>query len=223
MVMHKQYSKVYPRQNSFKCSLAQKFAIAAGVAVSLGLINKIAPQTNRFEFQQQVGEHQLSGVFEGSDQNANGIIELSELEAFEARWGNYSWTKEDLEVFTWGEKAISQNQGKLYGINGLNFFARGRQDLKSNALQVWNRGLNTPEGEAKNKGIHGIEYAPNSPDKTLFSQELPVEINLTQSPIDVSVLMMLLLVGITGFLVLNPCWFQWNTVEGSPCSNSGKI
>ena len=223
MVMHKQHSKVYPRPNSLKCSLAQKLAIAAGVAVSLGLINQIAPPTNRFEFQQQIGDHQLSGVFEGTDKNANGVIELSELEAFEARWGNYSWTKEDLEVFSWGEKAISQNQGQIYGINGLNLFARGRQNLKSHALQVWNRGVNTPEGEAKTQGIHGIEYAPNTADNTLFSQELPVEINPAQSPIDVSVLMTLLLVGITGLLVLSPCSFQLKTAEGSPCSNPGKI
>ncbi len=237
--MQKHNSKVLQNQNPksnrynggnprstlpFKPNIAQKLAVAAGIAFSLGFINVMPIQANRFEFQQQVGEEQLSGVFEGTDKNADGVVDLSELESFEARWGNYTWTKEDLEVFSWGEKIIRQNQEQIYGISGLNLFARGRQQLKSQALQVWNRGVSTPEGQSKNQGVYGIEYAANTPDNTLFSQEqLPLEISQAQSPVDISVLMMLLLVGITGLLVLNPCGFYVNTPESKPCSSSGKI
>lgn len=225
MVTHKQSSKVLQNQNPFKPNIAQKLAIAAGVALSLGLINATPTPVNRFAFEQQVGDHRLSGVFEGTDKNANGTIELSELDSFKASWGNYSWTKEDLEVFSWGEKAIASNQGHFYGIGGLNLFARGREQLKSHALQVWNREVSTAEGQSKNQGVYGIEYAANIPDNTLFSQEqLPLEITRGyQSPVDVSVLMMLLLAGITGLLVLNPCWFFVNTPNGKPCSSSGKM
>jgi len=240
MVMQKHNSKVLQNQNPksnrypggnprstlpFKPNIAQKLAVAAGIAFSLGFINVMPIQANRFEFQQQVGEEQLSGVFEGTDKNADGVVDLSELESFEARWGSYTWTKEDLEVFSWGEKTISQNQEKIYGINGLNLFARGRQQLKSQALQVWNREVSTPEGQSKNQGIYGIEYAANTPDNLLFSQEqLSLEINHNhQSPVDISVLMMLLLVGITGLLVLNPYGFSVHPPENKPCSSSGKI
>lgn len=223
MVMHKQQFKVFQSANALKHNFVSSLALAGGVAISLGFINIMPLPTHRFQFQQQIGDHQLSGVFEGTDKNANGLVELSELDSFEASWGDYSWTKEDLEVFSWGEKAISQNQGKVYGIEGLNFFARSRQQLKSQALQVWNRQVSTPEGSSENQGVYGIEYAANTPDNTLFSQDqLPLVVNPAQSPTDVSVLMMLLLVGSAGLLVLNPCFYSYSP-DGKPCSSQGKI
>ena len=223
MIMHKQQSKVFESKNPLQCSLAQKLAIAAGVAISLGLMSAVPSPVSRFEFQQQVGDHLLSGVFEGTDRNGDGVVELSELDAFEANWGGYSWKKEDLEVFSWGEKAIGENRGKIYGMNGLNLFARGRQQLKSQALQVWNRQVNTAEGLSQSLGIYGFEYAANLPDNTLFSQEVPLEISPVQTPVEFSAPMMLLLAGITALLVLNPCWSEWKTPDGQPCSSPGKF
>ncbi|MEL7036411.1 MAG: hypothetical protein AAFO04_12430 [Cyanobacteria bacterium J06592_8] len=218
MVMYKPHSPVLQSQNPLKHNIVQKLAVAAGVALSLGLINAMPPEANRFEFKQQVGDHQLSGVFEGTDKDADGVLELSELDSFQANWGNYSWTKDDLEVFSWGEKEIGQNQGQTYGMNGLNLFARGSQQVNTSALQVWNRGLST---QSKNQGVSAIEYAANTPDNTLFSAEkLPVTVSQAQSPVDVSALMALLLVGMTGLLILNPCWFEVNTPDGKPCNQS---
>lgn len=223
MVMHQRQSKMFHNPTPNKHNLASSLAIAAGVAISLGLINITPPQTNRFHFEQQIGEHKLSGTFEGTDTNGNGVLELSELESFEASWGDYTWTKEDLEAFSWGNKGMSQNPNPIYGINGLNFFARNRQNPTTHALQVWNREVRTPEGQSKNQGVYGIEYATNTSDNTLFSQEqLPIVVHQVQSQTDGYVLMMLLLIGSAGVLILNPCFLDFNTPNGEPCS-SGKI
>ncbi len=221
--MQKQ-SQVFNSQNNSTKTLLQKLTLASSVVLSLGLMS-VAPSTgNRFQFQQQVGSHVLSGVFEGSDQNLDGVVELSELDSFQASWGNYAWTKEDLEAFVWGEKTISENQNKSLGINGLNLFARGNQRLTSYALQVWNRAVTTPDGQTENQGIYGLEYGADSADNTLFSEsQLKIEVTPVSQGISGSMFMLLLLLGVPSFLALNPCFLKVNAVDSEPCSSQGKI
>lgn len=221
--MQKQ-SQVFNSPNNFRKTLLQRLTIASSVVLSLGLMSLTPPTGNRFQFQQQVGSHVLSGVFEGSDQNLDGVVELSELDSFKATWGDYAWTKEDLEAFVWGEKTISENQNKSLGINGLNLFARGNQRLTSYALQVWNRAVTTPEGQTENQGIYGLEYGAHSADHTLFSEsQLKIEVTPVSEGMSGSMLMLLLLLGVPSLLALNPCFLKVNAVDSEPCSSPGKI
>ncbi|NJK39600.1 MAG: hypothetical protein HC835_12820 [Oscillatoriales cyanobacterium RM2_1_1] len=231
MQKHSQTSTPRQPQNY----LPQKLVIAASVALSIGGLSLMSNGATRFQFQQRIGDQVLSGVFEGSDQNANGILELSELQAFQANWGNYSWTKEDLEAFVWGEKQTAQTQKQTYSMRGLNLFARGQttqnqttQDQlvphqafpQLQVLKIWNQAITTPEGEEKRQGVQGIEYGGNLSDSTLFSEpSLNLEVKAIGPGTNLSpqiLITLMIMGGLLGFSTLYP---QANRGVQTSCSH----
>jgi hypothetical protein len=152
-----------------KQNVANLFAVATGVAVSVGLWNILPSSQTQFQFQQQVGTNILSGSFEAVDHNADGVVELSEVKTFQATWGNHSWNKENLEAFLWGQKTTQSYQDKQHQFDGLNLFARTHQDSQSQILQIQNSGIFSPEKQTQSIGVMGLEYGKEKPETVLFS------------------------------------------------------
>ncbi|MGL5080582.1 MAG: hypothetical protein ACRC8A_03760 [Microcoleaceae cyanobacterium] len=193
-----------PTQESPGC-LAQRIAIAVSIAISVGIINWSFNTVTRFQFQQQVGNQILSGVFEGSDTDTDGVLELSELQSFQANWGDYAWSKEDLEAFVWGEKQISQGQERTHGISGLNLFARNQKLPELQVLEIWNREVTTSTGQQEHQGVQAIEYGQNISDTTLFSApDLNLQITSIKSQTAFPSPAFLALLSLSGLLALSP-------------------
>ena len=163
-----------------KQNMANLFAVAAGVAVSVGIWNTLPSSPNRYQFQQQIGSDILSGSFEASDRNSDGVIELSEVKTFQATWGNHTWNQENLEAFIWGDKTTQSYQEKQHQFNGLNLFARTRDREKSQILQIQNRGISTPQNPVQNVGVSGLEYGNQQSETVLFSQPT-IKLDVTQT------------------------------------------
>lgn len=171
------YSWVCHLQKFSKPDQIQRLIVAAGVVFSVGIWYLLQTPATRFRFEQEVGHHLLSGEFVGSDSNQDGRLELSELTEFEATWGNYAWSKEDLEVFSWGRKMLSKTPGKTDEKNGLNLFARHINPSNFQILQIWNQATHTATHNLEKQVISGIEYSSQTPNRTLFlNPNLTVEV-----------------------------------------------
>ncbi len=188
-----------------KQNVANLFAVAAGVAVSVGLWNTLPSSHSQFHFQQQVGADILSGSFEAVDHNSDGVVELSEVKTFQATWGNHSWNKEHLEAFIWGQKTTQSYQDKQHQFNGLNLFARTHQNSQAQILQIQNRGIVTPEKQTQSVGIFGVEYGNNQPETVLFSNpNLKLEIHSNHVEGDLSYTKVSICLGLVGLFLWKP-------------------
>ncbi|MGB3405291.1 MAG: hypothetical protein WBA77_21585 [Microcoleaceae cyanobacterium] len=201
-----------------KQNIVNMIAVAAGVAVSVGIWNTLPTSPTQYHFQQQIGTDTLSGSFEASDRNSDGVIELSEVKTFQATWKNHTWSKENLEAFIWGQKTTQSYQDKQHQFNGLNLFARTRHNQTSQILQIQNTGISTPQQSVQNVGVWGLEYSNNQSETVLFSQPtLKLDVIQTQAnqylePTKVSVCLalvgLLLWKPLVPSLVLNKKAFQ---------------
>jgi hypothetical protein len=188
-----------------KQNVATLFAVAAGVAVSVGLWNTLPSSQTRFHFQQQVGTDILSGSFEAVDHNADGVVELSEVKTFQATWGNHRWNKENLEAFLWGQKTTQSYQDKHHQFDGLNLFARTHQDSQAQILQIQNRSIFSPEKQTQNIGVMGLEYGKNKPETVLFSNpNLKLEITPNSAQNSLSYMKVSICLGLLGLLLWKP-------------------
>jgi hypothetical protein len=170
-------SSQYLKQN-----IANLFAVAAGVAVSVGIWHALPTSPSQYHFQQQIGTDTLSGSFEASDYNSDGVIELSEVKTFEATWKSHTWSKENLEAFIWGQKTTQSYQDKQHQFNGLNLFARTRHNETSQILQIQNTGISASQQPIQNAGILALEYGNNQSETVLFSQPtLKLDVIKTQA------------------------------------------
>ncbi|MGF1492136.1 MAG: hypothetical protein ACFBSC_06740 [Microcoleaceae cyanobacterium] len=152
--------------------------MATGLAVSVGMFDLLPAPATRFQFQQEVDQQLLSGTFEGSDSNADGVLELSEVDNFQASWGDYRWTQDDLEAFVWNKQEGSESDTSQ--ASAIKLFARNQTSPGRQILQIQNRHVETSEGKQVNQTVQGLEYGANTPDSTLFSaQNLSLELSST--------------------------------------------
>lgn len=202
-------------KNSQGC-LAQKLAIAVSIAISASVMNLSANTATRFQFQQQVGNQMLSGVFEGSDIDTDGVLELSELQSFQAHWGDYAWSQEDLEAFVWGKQQMSQSPAQTRSISGLNLFARNQTLPELQVLEIWHREVTTATGQQERQGVHGIEYGQNIADTTLFSgSDLNLQVTSIESGARFQNLALLALLSLSGLLAQS--FFPLQPSKSKPC------
>jgi hypothetical protein len=188
-----------------KQNVANLFAVATGVAVSVGLWNTLSPSQTQFHFQQQVGTDILSGSFEAVDHNDDGVVELSEVKTFQATWGKHSWNKDHLEAFLWGQKTTQSYQDKHHQFEGLNLFARTHQDSQAQILQIQNSGMFTPDKQTQNIGVLGLEYGNNTTETVLFSHpNLKLEINPSPDQVHSSYIKAGICLGLLGLLFWKP-------------------
>ncbi len=196
--------KTQPNRFS-KQTMTRLLAVTAGVVVSVGLSCQLPGNGTRFQFQQQVGTHILSGSFTAVDINSDGVFDLSELKTFQATWGNYNWNQEDLEAFIWEQKATPAAQEKPYQLTGFNLFARHQTESKTQMLQILNQAVVTSKDQTYHVNVSGVEYSNSTPDKTLFSDP-NLELDVSQSPSHVkkNSIKLLLGVGLLGLFFWQP-------------------
>ncbi|MGB3533760.1 MAG: hypothetical protein WBA13_09605 [Microcoleaceae cyanobacterium] len=189
----------------FKQNIANLFAVVAGVAVSVGLWNTLPSSQTRFHFQQQMGTDTLSGTFEAVDQNSDGVVELSEIKTFQAKWGEHSWNKDNLESFLWGQKTTQSYQDKQHQFNGLNLFARTQQNSQAQILQIQNRGIFSPTNNTQNLSVSGIEYGNNQAETVLFSNpNLKLEVTRERAQNNPDYMKISICLGLIGLLLSKP-------------------
>lgn len=171
-------------------------AAIAGAILSLKMMGAAGEPPAQFQFRQSVGSDRLVGEIRGDDRDADGILELSELEHFEARLGGRSWERDDLEVFALNLEAEKPSEA----IAGLSLFARHRDAGTSSLLEI------------SNSKIYGLEYGQHRRDRVLFSQANTVEVVAVRPPLNSEIPKVFGLFGVGGLLIA----LGWITRDRNP-------
>jgi len=187
-------SNIGPSGENEKISVEKVVGAAtiAGAIFGLKMVGLTVEPTAQFQFQQPVAGEGLTVEIRGGDRDGNGILELSELQDFEARRGDRSWEKEDLEFFALNLKPEA--------IAGLNLFARHRGGETSSILEI------------SDSKIYGFEYGKNRGDRVLFSGPNAPESPVVRPPAHPQLAQVFGLFGVGALLIA----LEWVTGDRDP-------
>ena len=187
-------SNIEPIGENEKMSVGKVVGAGTIAAAIFGLkmMGLTAESPAQFQVQQPVGGDRLTVEIRGTDRDGNGILELSELENFEARRGDRTWEKSDLEFFALNLKSEA--------IDGLKVFARRRGSETSSILEI------------SDSKIYGLEYGQNRGDRLLFSEPNRLEVATVRPPVDPEVPKVFGLLGV-GLLLVG---LEWVTRDRDP-------